>query len=173
MKGDGTMRSRRLVGGTLIPAILLFLLLTGTVAAQPRNYRAHLSGGEEVPPVAVRSQGQAVFQLNKDGTALSYKLIVANISGITQAHIHCGAAGTNGPVVAFLFGLVPAGGAFNGVLQSGVITADNVIARPDSAACPGGVANFAEMMAKIESGDAYVNVHTSAFPAGQIRGQIH
>jgi hypothetical protein len=166
------MRSRRLVGRTLIPAALLFLLLTGTVAAQPRNYRAHLSGGEEVPPVAVRSQGQAVFQLNKDGTELSYRLIVANISGITQAHIHCGVEGANGPVVAFLFNLVPAGVTMNGVLQTGVVTDADVIARPDDTACPGGVANFDEMMARIESGTAYVNVHTTTFPAGQIRGQI-
>jgi hypothetical protein len=166
------MRSRRLVGGTLIPVVLLFLLLTGTVAAQPRNYRAHLSGSEEVPPVAVRSQGQAVFQLNKDGTELSYKLIVANISGITQAHIHCGVEGTNGPVIAFLFGLEPAGVTVNGVLKSGVITNADIIPRPDDAACPGGAANFDEMMARIASGSAYVNVHTSTFPAGQIRGQI-
>jgi hypothetical protein len=75
-------------------------------------------------------------------------------------------------VVAFLFGFDPAGVSENGVLAEGTITAANVIPRPDSPACPGGVANFDDLIAKMRSGDAYVNVHTVAFPAGEIRGQL-
>jgi hypothetical protein len=60
-----------------------------------RNFRAHLSGDEEVPAVDTRARGQTIFQLSKDGSELSYKLIAANIENITQAHIHCGAAGVN------------------------------------------------------------------------------
>jgi hypothetical protein len=154
---------------------LILLLATGVVhagPAVPENFIAPLSGGEEVPAVDTNARGVAILQLSKDGTELSYKLIVANLKNATQAHIHCGAAGVNGPVVAFLFGFDPAGVTVNGVLAEGTVTAANVIPRPDSAACPGGVANFEELLAKMRSGNAYVNVHTVAYPPGEIRGQI-
>src|SRR5262249_16050291 len=74
------------------------------------------------------------------------------------------------------------GGRTDGVLAEGTITAANVIARPDSAACPGGLATFDDLVARLRSGDAYVNVHTDDgaappntgagdFPGGHIRGQ--
>jgi hypothetical protein len=155
--------------------ILTMLFATGVVYASPsasQNFVAPLSGGEEVPAVDTDARGVAIFRLDRGASELSYKLIVANIQNVTQAHIHCGAAGANGPVVAFLFGLNPAGVTVNGVLAEGTITAANVLPRPDSSACPGGVANFDDLLAKIQSGEAYVNVHTTQFPAGEIRGQI-
>ena len=168
------MKKSRLL---LVVLIVLTMLITTSVAyASPpeqRNFIAHLSGAAERPtPVDTDAGGLAVFHLSKDGTELRYKLIVTNIEGATQAHIHCGSADVAGPVVAFLFGFDPAGVTVNGVLAEGTITAANVIPRPDSPACPGGVANFDELLAKIRSGDAYVNVHTLVYPAGEIRGQI-
>ena len=146
---------------------------------QLQNFVAPHSADQEVadPPVVSGARGQAVFQLNKDGTELHYRLIVANIENVLQAHIHCGAAGVNGPVVAFLYPdgppavLIP--GRLNGILATGVITNDDVIPRPDSEACPGGVANFDELVEKLRTGEAYSNVHTSQYPPGEIRGQIH
>jgi hypothetical protein len=144
--------------------------------AKPLNFRTHLTGDQEVPPAETRGQGQAIFQLSKDGTELSYKLIVANIENVVQAHIHCGALGVNGPVVAWLYPPAPPAqlipGRFNGVLAEGVITNAKVIPRPDSPACPGGVANFDDLIEKIKLGHAYVNVHTLQYPGGEIRGQI-
>jgi hypothetical protein len=162
---------------TLVATVvaLVTLALAPAVAGKPehqRNFAAHLSGGNEIPAVDSQGQGQAIFKLNKEGDAMSFKLIAANIEGVTQAHIHCGAADVNGPVVVFLFGFDPDGVDPNGVLSSGTITEADVIARPDSAACPGGIANFDELVAKMRSGDAYVNVHTLANPPGEIRGQI-
>ena len=43
----------------------------------------------------------------------------------------------------------------------------------DSAACPGGVATLEDVLEKMRTGGAYVNVHTTQFPGGEIRGQIH
>lgn len=137
------------------------------------NFVAPLSGNQEVPPVATRASGLAKFKLSKDGTEFSYKLNVANIDGVTQAHIHCGAAGVNGPVVAFLFGFNPVGGSVNGTLAEGTITAADVIARPDSPECPGGVADFDELIETMKAGNTYANVHTLANPPGEIRGQIN
>jgi hypothetical protein len=155
----------------LIPVLVLAVAMSqwASVEAAKRTFVAHLSGGEEVPAVETRATGQAILKLNEAGDAIDFKLIASNIEGVTQAHIHCGAAGVNGPVVAFLFG-PDAGVASNGILSTGTVTA--VIPRPDSQACPGGVANFAELLDKIQSGEAYVNVHTLAYPGGEIRGQI-
>ena len=65
-------------------------------AGEPHHYGTHLTGDNEVPVRDTGGQGQATFKLNDDGTELSYKLNVANIENVTQAHIHLAAAGTNG-----------------------------------------------------------------------------
>ena len=133
------------------------------------NFRAHLSGDQEVPAVESNATGQAIFQLSKDGSELSYKLIVANINDVLQAHIHLGQAGTNGGVVAFLYPSAPPAvlieGKSNGILAEGIIKAENL----RGALSEGSVEDLAEAM---KAGNAYVNVHTSAFPTGEIRGQI-
>lgn len=155
--------------------ILIVLCVTMSIAiAQPPAaflFVAPLSGDEEVPPVDTNATGFAYFQL-EDNDELDFTLIVANIENITQAHIHCGAAGINGPVVAFLFGPDPAGVTVNGILSEGTITAADIISRPDSPECPDGVANFDDLIAKMRSGDTYANVHTLDNPGGEIRGQI-
>jgi hypothetical protein len=75
-------------------------------------------------------------------------------------------------VVAFLFGFLAGGtGDVNGVLSEGTITASNVIAQPDSAACPGGVSGFDDLLEQMRAGATYTNVHTVAVPSGEIRGQ--
>lgn len=154
----------------------LFLLIAGALItlsasalAQGRNFQAHLSGGEEVPPADTRAQGQAIFQLSKDGNGLRYKLIAANIENILQAHIHLAPAGENGPIVVWLY---PSGpppvlieGRFQGVLAEGTITAANLIGLLAGQALDALIEEF-------ESGNAYVNVHTSQFPGGEIRGQV-
>jgi hypothetical protein len=157
----------------LLPLLLVSLLIALTtsiaVAESKRNFVTHLSGGEEVPPADTRAQGQAIFHLSKDGTELRYKLIVANIENVTQAHIHVGAAGVNGPVVTWLYPsgppaqLIP--GRFQGVLAEGVITSADLVGtlagQPLSA-----------LVEHIRNGNAYVNVHTSQFPGGEVRGQL-
>jgi len=159
----------------LLTLVLLFTLLisVGTaMAGSNRNFRAHLQGRAELPPVDTNAQGQAIFQLNKDGNELSFKLIVANIDEVAQAHIHCGAADVNGPVVAFLYGFGPVVSP-DGILNQGTLMNADVIPRPDSAECPGGVADFEDLIEKIQDGETYVNVHTVVNPGGEVRGQIH
>jgi hypothetical protein len=157
----------------LVFVLIVFCTLSGIASAQPpdaKNFITHLSGDEEVPPVDTSAQGQAIFHLSD--SELLYKLTVASIEGVTQAHIHCGAEGINGPVVAFLFGPVAGGVDANGVLAQGTLTNADIIPRPDSAQCPGGVPNFDQLIAKMRSGETYANVHTSANTGGEIRGQI-
>lgn len=142
-------------------------------ASTRRTFHAHLTGEQERPnPVETDGSGQAIFKLSKDGTSLHYKVVVNNIDNITQAHIHCGGPDVAGPVIAFLFGFVAEGVSVNGVLAEGVITSANVISRPDTEACMGGVASFEQLVEKLRAGEAYINVHTTSFPGGEIRGLI-
>jgi hypothetical protein len=137
--------------------------------AKPLNFRTHLTGDQEVPPAETRGQGQAIFQLSKDGTELSYKLIVANIENVIMAHIHLAFAGENGPIVVWLYPSVPPGvlipGRFNGVLAEGVITEADFLGRLSRA-------TMADLIEHFNNGIAYVNVHTSQYRGGEIRGQI-
>jgi CHRD domain len=158
----------------LFLAFLMLALTAGPVAAagDQMNFVSPLWGRQEVPARETLMVGTATFKLNSTQTELSYKLVVANGVGITQSHIHCGAPGVNGPVVAFLFGFVTGGVDNNGVLAQGTITEANLLPRAPSTECPEGVANFAEMIERLRSGDAYTNVHTVLFPGGEIRGEI-
>ena len=103
--------------------------------------------------------------MSEDGTVLRYRLIVANIADVIQAHIHVGTAAEAGPFVAFLFGPVPGGVTHNGVLATGTVTADDLVG-------PLAGEPLSALVDAIDSGGAYVNVHTVAHPGGEIRGQI-
>jgi hypothetical protein len=159
----------------LVFALALAALVTvpalGGLPAQS-NFRAHLSGANEVGPVDTNAQGQVTFKLSDDETSLDYKLIATNILEVSQAHIHCGVPGVNGPVVVFLYGFIAPieGERFVGVLSEGTATPANLI--PTSAAtCPGGIANFEQLIERMRAGQTYTNVHTIDNPGGEIRGQ--
>lgn len=135
-----------------------------------KNYTAHLSGDEEVPTaVETNATGQAIFKLRNNGAELHYKLIVANIEDVFMSHIHLAPAGANGPVVVWLYPFAPPPqlipGSSNGVIAEGVITSDDLV---------GPLANMelSDLIDYFNSGGCYVNVHTLAFPSGEIRGQI-
>lgn len=148
-------------------------------AAQPPAMRfvAHLDAGSEVPTNSSNATGQAIFELSPDGAELKYTLIVANIWNVTASHIHLGPDGSNGPVVAFLYGsAAPGGGRSDGVLATGTITAANLVG-------PLAGQPFSMLVEALRAGTAYANVHTNDgipptntgpgdFPAGEIRGQI-
>jgi hypothetical protein len=138
-------------------------------AGDAHHYGTNLSGDEEVPANDSRARGQAIFQLNHDGTALGYKLIVANIHNVTQSHIHLAAAGANGPVTVWLYPAAPPAqlipGRSEGVLAEGVITSANLVG-------PLAGQTLGDLLDRLQAGGAYVNVHTSQFPPGEVRGQI-
>lgn len=161
-----------------VVALSSLLAMSAAFAVPPdsKNFVAPLSGREEVPVRDTNARGNAVLHLNREGTELSYKLIVANIANVFAAHIHCAAEGAAGPVGVTLFLGPTGGGRVDGILAQGVITA------PDAGnAC--GWADLAAVVAALRNGEAYVNVHTSDglapdntgpgdFPGGEIRGQI-
>jgi glucose/arabinose dehydrogenase len=131
------------------------------------KFASTLTGREEVPPVTTDASATADFVLNSDGT-LSYELRATGpIQDATQAHIHLGGRGQNGPVVAFLFGFVTGGQDFaaGDLIASGTITDASVIARP------GFTPTVANLVNRMRQGRTYTNLHTLAFPGGEIRGQ--
>lgn len=136
-----------------------------------QNFTAHLSGKEEVPLNDSKAQGQAIFQLSKDGTELSYKLIVANLENVRMAHIHIAPAGVNGGVVVWLYPSAPPmlliPGTTNGILAQGVITQANMVGIGPNLGL-----TFEGLIDHIKAGNAYVNIHTPLYPGGEIRGQI-
>jgi hypothetical protein len=152
------------------------------VAGLNRNTTTHLKGTFEVPARATNAQGQAIFHLSKDESQIEYKLIASNIENVFQAHIHMAAAGVNGAVVVWLYPSTtpgagpPGGGRTDGVLAEGTITAANLVG-------PLAGHPLSDLIAAIEGGNAYVNIHTNDgvapadtgagdFPGGEIRGNL-
>ncbi|MGH9858326.1 MAG: CHRD domain-containing protein, partial [Acidobacteriota bacterium] len=124
------------------------------------NFAASLSGASEVPPVTTSATGTATFTFDEEDEVLQFTLNVSNISNVAMAHIHNGPVGVNGDIVVFLFN-GPQTGTVNGLLSSGTIRSQDVQ----------GI-SFDQLIANMRSGQAYVNVHTTQNPAGEIRGQV-
>jgi hypothetical protein len=121
-------------------------------------WQADLSPANEVPARPTAASGTAGLAF--DGTTVTYSVELHNISSVLFGHIHSGAAGVNGPVRVFLFP-GPTTGAVDGVLVQGSFTAADM--RP-------GI-TFEQLIAEMRAGTAYVNFHTTVYPAGEVRGQ--
>jgi CHRD domain len=148
-----------------------------TSEAAPLTFEAILSGANEVPPTASTGTGLAVIVL--DPTAQTIQ-ISATFSGLTSndvaAHIHCcGPLGTNFGVAT----TVPAFSGFPLGVTSGTYTSPTfdltqaLIYNPAFVTLEGGIAAAeAALIAGIEGGQTYFNIHTTTSPGGEIRGQL-
>ena len=145
------------------------LLLVPVAGAAGTEYEATLSGKQQNPSIETPAHGNAIFVLSKSGRSLTYRLSVADIDSVSMAHIHIGPRGREGPVAVWLYPSKPPAvvkeGKFTGVLARGTIT-DAQLLGPLKGKTIGDLVN------DIEAGKAYVNVHTTEHPAGEIRGQI-
>lgn len=145
---------------TLLLPVALTALLAGSALAQI-TYVTTLSGANEVPAVVTPATGSATVVLNAAQTQLSVSVNFANLVGTYSAsHIHGPAAvGTNGGVKWGFIG-TPAGWVFSNANHDGVL--NNFLV---TGITPTDVANLnAELF--------YVNVHSSQFPGGELRGQL-
>ncbi|MEX2486850.1 MAG: CHRD domain-containing protein [Nitriliruptoraceae bacterium] len=160
-------RTSALTTIAMICAVLV--ALAAPALAQERTFTSPLSGDEEVPPVDTDASGSAEYVLSEDGTQVSFTVDVENLENITMAHIHLGAAGENGPPVVWLHTQDQAPelveGVTTGTLASGTFTADDLVGPLE-----GGT--LQDLVDEMAAGNTYTNVHTEAFEAGEIRGQI-
>jgi hypothetical protein len=144
-----------------------------------------LTGAEEVPPRVTGASGQLTLQLSKDGQSMDYILDIANISNVTQAHIHVAPKGSNGGIAIWLYPSVKSrtalpggGGPVSRLLIEGTFTAADFVANSALAG-----KTMADFVALVNAAGAYGNVHTNDgvgdtntgpgdFPGGEIRGQL-
>lgn len=144
------------------------LLLVATLASVPAQatsiYSFALSGANQVPPITISASGNGTMTLADDLRTLAVSFNFSGLTGgpLMMGHIHCCAPSTANAPVALNFAPFPAvtsgsysrtfdigasGTLINGVTQSALVTALN-------------------------TGNAYVNLHTAVYPDGEIRGQI-
>ncbi|MDF9451097.1 CHRD domain-containing protein [Bacillus toyonensis] len=127
---------------------------------------AKLRGRNEVPPVETDARGQAFFKLSRDELSLKFKLELFDIENVVVAHLHLGAKGTNGPVVAFLFGPITNPVSIECATFTGMITQEDLVG-------PLAGQTLDALVSEIIAGNIYINVHTVQHPNGEIRGQLY
>jgi len=162
-------------------SVLSHALLACALCAAPALARAEvvivpLRGFDEVPSISSPARGLFRAFVNRHTGTIAYRLSYDNLQGeVLQAHLHLGQRGVNGGVSVFLCqtaanpdptGLAPTcpqSGSVSGQLQSA-----NVIGPNLQGIAPG---EFEELLKAIRAGAVYVNVHSTAWPGGEIRGQ--
>ncbi|TMP12658.1 CHRD domain-containing protein, partial [Pseudoalteromonas ruthenica] len=110
-----------------------------------------LSGDQQVPMVTTDAFGDGYALVNTNDYGVELQVLTSGVSDATMAHIHTGNLGENGPVLV--------------ALEQDMENANRWMAPADTTIT-------AEIFAILASGGHYVNIHTPAFPNGEIRGQI-
>src|SRR5262245_57756571 len=150
-------------------ATLALLVATASTALADDTCRARMSGDQEVPPVTDQgTTGKFKIQFNKDLTEGEYVLRLQHGVRILVAHLHCGFAGENGPVMVFLAGPNDRGWDVDGKwISNATVTNDNVV----NTGTPCGT-TLADIAHAAAAGRVYVNAHSLAKPGGVARGQL-
>jgi len=140
------------------------------------SLKAKLTGFQESPPKLSPSVG--TFEATVIGSTLSYTLTYSKLSTPAfMAHIHFGQPAVNGGVFLWLCGSAAAPGPAGtptcppegGTVTRSGVTAADIQGLPLQNLAAG---DFAGVLSVISAGDAYVNVHTTSFQGGEIRGVV-
>ena len=177
------------IGARWVVGVAFLAIVVGLVAADqaPNTVRTKLTGLEETT-ATINSPGGGEFTatISEDETMIKYVETYRDLSSaIAQSHIHFGRPGLSGQVVLFLCtNLTPPVGPpmpqacplslSSPATITGTLTEADVIASPvvGGQGIDPGAAGFAEMVKAIRTGSAYVNVHTTNHPSGEIRGRL-
>lgn len=125
------------------------------------RYEAELNSANEVGNNQNNSTATGTATFTDLGGSIEYTLDVQGMSSPTAAHIHIGGPTVNGGVLVPLFSTTSPPATFSGRLASGTIIQSTII----------GI-SMDSLRVLMRTNGAYVNVHTSANPGGEIRGQI-
>jgi hypothetical protein len=151
-------------------------MLFGT-PANAEEFAAKMVGFQEVPSIfSANGQGTLHLDLDKKARTITFRETFSGLSSpVTQSHIHLGKIHTAGGITVFFCTNLSNGPAgtqacpAGGGTVTGTISGGNVL--PIAAqGMPAG--DFDALVELIESRSGYANVHTTNFPAGEIRGQI-
>jgi CHRD domain len=171
---------RRRTGLTIVALIsgALAVLALGSYATADSGKKNVSTGAmsgylEGAPGGPVSSPASGSFEATIDDATseIDFTLTYAGLEApVLFAHIHFGQRSVNGGVAAFLCG----GGSKPACPQSGAVTGTVMPADVIGPALQGIAAGeFGELVAAIRAGRTYVNVHSTKFPAGEVRGQIN
>jgi hypothetical protein len=176
------MRKRRLFGALIF--VIPVVLAAATYAVAGDNGRNRFKGEtltgyqEVVGPGPISTVGTGTFDARLDGDVITYTLTYRDLEGVlvtggvvTAAHIHFGQRSVGGGVIAFLCGgggkpACPASPA----TVTGTIAAADIVGPAGQGIEP---ASFDEAVRALRAGAVYANVHTTRWPAGEIRGQVN
>jgi CHRD domain len=145
----------------ILVSLVAALAATSVAYAKELKFEAELSGSAERPtPVVTEGVGEAKFAFGE--TSVEFELKWDDLTTPAfAAHIHCGSAEEAGPVGVTLF--------------SGPMDSEGEVQGTFSAPDPGnrcGWEDLADVLDAMQTGDAYVNIHTTQHRGGEIRGQI-
>jgi MYXO-CTERM domain-containing protein len=134
-------------------AFLGVMCFAGLAYGQTQTFNVVLTGPEEVTAQGGDPNGFAsgTVTLNGATNTATWNLVYGNLDPVSDSHIHIGAFGVGGGVV-IPFGPGNPGGTPN--------TLSGSVVDPDVSAALANPANY------------YVNIHTSVYPAGAVRGQL-
>jgi hypothetical protein len=139
---------------------------------------ATLGGYQEVPSISTTGTASFTADVAKDGQSVDWTMTYANLEGnVTQSHIHFGQRSVVGGISVFFcsnLGNGPAGtqacpGPHDGTI-SGTFGPADVIG-PTAQGITAG--QWDELVNAIDAGKAYVNVHSTIWPGGEIRAQLN
>ena len=162
---------------TVIMGCLLATAFAGPASATTISYTATLSGAAQSPPNASPGTGTAVVTIDDVLQEMRVQITFAGLVGpTTVAHIHCctAAANTGNAGVATplpTFPGFPAGvsaGSYDALFDMTLPTSSNPAFVAANGGTPAGA--FAALTSAMGAGTAYVNIHTSVYPGGEIRG---
>jgi hypothetical protein len=181
---ENFMRKAILAGGVLLG---LAVAAAGANSALAEKVGAEIDGYQIVPTISSTGSGSFRARIDRTAKIIQFHMTYEDLEGdILQSHIHFGRPATNGGIVAFLctnLGNEPAGvanpkgkcvgpraGEVSGIIQpADVVYLPFQNVDPNQGLTPG---EFDELVAAIDAGAAYVVIHTSAHPPGELRGNI-
>ena len=153
-----------------------------SIVALPRvalaeTVHVQLTSYEEVPALSSAATGTFRAFIDDAAGTIRYELVYSGLTGnVLMGHIHFGQLSVNGGISIWLCqtaDFVDPSGLAPTCVQSGAVTGlltqANVVGPAGQGIAP---AQFDEIVAAIRAGVAYVNVHSSTFGGGEIRGQL-
>jgi hypothetical protein len=156
--------------GFLATVALATVLVAPAAHSQTSKFFATLSGSKEVPQIS--TAGTADFRMTIRGGNITFSLTFSGLSSsLTLAHLHFAPTKVSGGVMIFLCG---GGGqpdcpAVTDGTITGTITSANVTG-PITQGID--VGDLGEALVAVDGGLSYVNMHTTNFPSGEVRGQV-